>query len=160
MSESQSEKKIQVTSSASTEAVAKTVQGSVSGPVKSNRVSELRAQLGKALFKLMKSETAASEAEIQATQATVQEVIEELKLENSVFLGTMAKCWIQGHDVHILFVEGGELTHFKPSQSLPEGFEKARGLIATLGNQSCGIMVYSDKMEYLNWDGSCQEILQ
>lgn len=73
-------------------------------------------------------------------------------------IGVLAKCFL-GHpyEVHTLDLAGNQIVkHFKINETLPDGFEKARGLAKH--NAYAFVEIYRDKVILIREDGSASKL--
>lgn len=114
---------------------------------------KLAPLVSRSVFRLKKAEV-----ELQSLSKAELELTENLNAvpaeEHSVRLGLIARCWIDGNDVHLVDESLGITQHFRFDEPMPEGFEKARTLAANLPTHYCALIVYTDKVEALLMDGS------
>jgi hypothetical protein len=74
---------------------------------------------------------------------------------DSIFLGVLSKCKIAGCDVHkISLPDFNIIEHYSENQSIPEPFIEARQRIKTLPQTVIAVLVYSDRLEFLQIDGT------
>lgn len=92
-----------------------------------------------------------------AKNVQTQKELESLPQKaESKFLGILAKCKIQGCDVHALDSNLNIISHFRSHEKIDECFEKARALAGTLPDTIIAILVYSDHLSYLYSNGKLE----
>jgi len=96
-------------------------------------------------------------------QEKLKEIIDAIKNEfpevelQGVLLGIVAKCYMGApYEVHTVSMGGGIIEHYKVSENLPDGLEKARSLAAQ-GNYDF-IEVYDSCMRAISADGTVSVI--
>lgn len=124
-----------------------------SQPAKS--VDESMKELASMFFQIKRAESS-GKALTPAQTERAKELVADLKAAEVRFYGIISKCWISGNDCHMLNENLEIMRHFNPKEDVPEGFQKARGLIPGIPSQVIALMVYSNQIQYLFLDGSTQ----
>lgn len=78
------------------------------------------------------------------------------KKAESTFLGILAKCKIDGCDVHALDSSLNIINHYRDHEKIDEAFAKARPFAAALPDSIIAILVYSDHLSYLYGNGKLE----
>ena len=109
-------------------------------------------RIGKAEFNVADAATAMQKPELSPRAEMFQELL--ASAQPSVRLGIISRCIIGGHDVHLVDEQQNILSHFKNSEEVPPGFEKARALVAGLPRNIMALVVFTDRVEALMANGS------